>query len=91
MTNIKDHDEATEHHQTTAWLDHLDPETAVADNTDDLARVGAAALNVARNEHNLEEAIRAAREHGRSWTEIALRLGVSRQAARQRYGARLGV
>lgn len=84
-------DDGPEHVKAMAWLDDLEPETTPADNTEDLARVGAAALSLAHDERTLEEAIRTAREHGRSWTEIAVRLGVSRQAARQRYGAQAGV
>ena len=34
------------------------------------------------------EAARSAHAAGWSWTEIAARLGVSRQAARQRFGSR---
>jgi DNA-directed RNA polymerase specialized sigma subunit len=85
------HEDTTEHDETIEWLDGLEPEATAADNTEDLARVGEAALSLAHDEQTLEDAIRVAREHGRSWTEIALRLGVSRQAARQRYGARVGV
>ena len=34
----------------------------------------------------LVEAVKRARAHGRSWNRIAVALGVSRQAARQRFG-----
>jgi hypothetical protein len=33
----------------------------------------------------LREAVEVARAHGRSWNQIAVALGVSRQAARQRF------
>lgn len=84
------HHDTTEYGETTEWLDGLDPEATAADNIEDLARIGETALALAHNEQMLEDAIRLAREHGRTWTEIALRLGVSRQAARQRYGIRTG-
>ncbi len=83
------HGDPAEYDETMEWLDGLQPEAIAADHTEDLARVGEAALTLAQDEQTLENAIRAAREHGRSWTEIALRLGVSRQAARQRFGARV--
>ncbi|MGA2007216.1 MAG: sigma-70 family RNA polymerase sigma factor, partial [Solirubrobacteraceae bacterium] len=34
----------------------------------------------------LRDAVTAARNAGRSWNRIAVALGVSRQAARQRFG-----
>lgn len=38
----------------------------------------------------IAECVIAARENGRSWREIAARLGISHQGAQQKYG-RLGV
>jgi transposase len=38
------------------------------------------------DEARLREAVEVARTHGRSWNQIAIALGVSRQAARQRFG-----
>jgi len=35
----------------------------------------------------IAEAVKALRTHGYSWAEIGARLGVTRQAARQRWGA----
>ena len=35
----------------------------------------------------MAEAVKGLRGHGYSWTEIAARLGISRQAAQQRWGA----
>jgi hypothetical protein len=37
------------------------------------------------DEAALRQAVQAARTHGRSWNQIAVALGVSRQAARQRF------
>ena len=37
------------------------------------------------DEARLREAVQIARGHGHSWNRIAVALGVSRQAARQRY------
>jgi len=95
MTNThpstQTHREVAEHDAAMHWLEHLDPDTTPADDTDDLARIGDAALTLTHNEQALEDAIHTAREHGRSWTQIAQRLGVSRQAARQRWTTRIGV
>jgi transcriptional regulator with PAS, ATPase and Fis domain len=70
--------------------DKLDPETARVLATDDLRGVAAAAQAVRENEARLLETVEVARAHGRSWNQIALALGVSRQAARQRFADKLG-
>lgn len=72
---------------TEAWLDSLgDPGASpTVDNTEDLRTIAETSDELARIQARLTEAIQIARAHGRSWTDIALRLGVSRQAARQRY------
>jgi hypothetical protein len=58
-----------------AWLESLDPRMSPAENPSDLRRIGL-----------VDEAVAAARQNGRSWGEIGLVLGVSRQSARERYG-----
>jgi DNA-directed RNA polymerase specialized sigma24 family protein len=64
--------------------DDLDPDTVQAEETDDLRQVTVAADAVS-DEARLREAVQLARAHGRSWNQIAVALGVSRQAARQRF------
>jgi len=59
--------------------DDLDPDTAAVEDLADLRAIAEAAERVA-----------AARAHGRSWNRIAAALGVSRQAARQRFGGKVG-
>lgn len=63
----------------------LDPATAAVENTADLLAVADAADILAADEARLTEAVEIARAHGRSWTRIGVALGVSRQAARQRF------
>jgi DNA-directed RNA polymerase specialized sigma24 family protein len=65
--------------------DALDPATATVDDTDDLRVIATAAETARANDARLREAVLLARAHGRSWNHIAVALGVSRQAARQRY------
>jgi hypothetical protein len=65
--------------------DSLDPETARVEGTDDLRAIATAAEVVRVDDARLREAVLVARAHGRSWNHIALALGVSRQAARQRF------
>jgi DNA-directed RNA polymerase specialized sigma24 family protein len=69
--------------------DELDPATADVLRTDDLREVAVASEAVRVNEAQLREAVEIARAHGRSWNEIAVALGVSRQAARQRFTAKV--
>jgi DNA-directed RNA polymerase specialized sigma24 family protein len=63
----------------------LDPTTADVEDTEDLRAVAAAAEATRADEARLREAVELARAHGRSWNHIARALGVSRQAARQRF------
>lgn len=65
--------------------DGLDPDTVEADDISDLRAIGEAAEQVRRDEARVTERVAAARAHGRSWNRIAVALGISRQAARQRF------
>ena len=65
--------------------DELDPATAEVEQTDDLRQIAAESEAVRADEARLREAVEIARAHGRSWNQIAMALGVSRQAARQRF------
>lgn len=79
----RDIDEAAARFERLA--DELDPTTTPAENTEDLRRIAVAADAVAAAEAELREAVAIARAHDRSWNRIAVALGVSRQAARQRF------
>ncbi len=63
----------------------LDPEAARVLVTEDLRGIAEAAQTVRDDEARLREAVEIARAHGRSWNQVAVALGVSRQAARQRF------
>ena len=65
--------------------DDLDPETAAVDHTDDLRQIAAISDAMRSDEARLRESVDVARACGRSWNQIAIALGVSRQAARQRF------
>lgn len=65
--------------------DEFDPESAEADNTSDLRQIAAASEAEQQIKARVREAVEIARAHGRSWNQIALALGISRQAARQRF------
>jgi hypothetical protein len=68
----------------------LDPATAKVDDLADLRAVAEAADQVRRSEAMVTERVAAARAKGRSWNRIAIALGVSRQAARHRFGDKAG-
>lgn len=65
--------------------EELDPETAKVLPTEDLRGIAVAADAVRADEARLREAVAIARAQGRSWNQIAVALGISRQAARQRF------
>ncbi len=65
--------------------DELDPESADVERTDDLREIAAVSTAMRADEARLVEAVETARGRGRSWNQIAVALGVSRQAARQRF------
>jgi hypothetical protein len=65
--------------------DELDPDTAQVDHTDDLRQVATISETLRADEAQLRESVNIARAHGRSWNQIAVALGVTRQAARQRF------
>ena len=70
---------------TDEWLVSLEDGTAVARDGTDLRAIGKAVLEAERADAQLHTAVAAARANGRSWTEVAMVLGVSREAARQRF------
>lgn len=73
--------------EAEAWLDALDPASTQVEDTGDLRAIACAMSAVADAEGKLAGAVAEARANGRSWARIAMVLGVSKQAARQRYSA----
>jgi hypothetical protein len=75
---------------TEAWLDNLDPSLVGAPDSEgqDLIAVGDAMRDVAKSNLALADRVAEARARGRTWTQIAAVLGVSKQAARERFGER---
>jgi DNA-directed RNA polymerase specialized sigma24 family protein len=69
--------------------DQIEPETVEVERTDDLREIADAVEGVRAGAARVTEAVQLARAHGRSWNEIAVALGVSRQAARQRFASKL--
>jgi hypothetical protein len=59
-----------------------------AERIEDLRTIAEAADAARADEARLREAVQVARARGRSWNQIAVALGVSRQAARQRFASK---
>ena len=68
------------------WAENVDPATIRWQEAPELLAIAQVADNVRADEARLRDAVTAARNAGRSWNRIAVALGVSRQAARQRFG-----
>jgi hypothetical protein len=68
-------------------LDQLDVATHPARDGAHFRRIITAQRNLAAAEQELRDAVKAAREAGDSWTVIGAALGISRQAAQQRFGS----
>ncbi len=82
---MADNERAT---QAEAWLDRLardEIDGVIVEDTSDLSRVALAIDKVNADQHELLAAVEQARARGRSWTQIAHAMGVTRQAARQRF------
>jgi hypothetical protein len=92
MTTMRHTDEEVERaaERFAQLADDLDPDTASVDITDDLRSIAIASEAARADEARLREAVEVARAHGRSWNQIAVALGVSRQAARQRFASKVG-
>lgn len=73
---------------TEAWLESLDPQTLASPDSDaaDLRAIGEALHDVAASDLSLADKVAEARANGRTWTQIGTVLGVTKQAARERFG-----
>jgi len=71
-----------------AWLDQLDPTTIASSDSDAAAlrAIGKALHAVAASDLGLADQVARARANGRTWTQIGAVLGISKQAARERFG-----
>lgn len=78
---------STVHSTDATGLDTISPTTHPGRDAAGFRAIRAAAKNVETAEQDLRDAVRAAREAGDSWAIIGTALGVSRQAAQQRFTA----
>jgi hypothetical protein len=76
------------HDDTERWLDQLDPSTVEARDATHFRAIIAANQALADAEGDLRQAVADARAAGDSWAVVGAALGVSKQAAQQRFGHR---
>jgi hypothetical protein len=67
----------------------FDPSDISMDDTTDLRMLAEAVDGVRTGEARVRELVARARANGRSWGEIGIALGVSRQAARERFAEKI--
>jgi len=67
----------------------FDPSTADGREASDLRAIAETTDTIHASEAKLRELVQLARAHGRSWGEIAIALGVSRQAAHERFAEKV--
>lgn len=73
-------------HTDDTGLDELDPATTTARDATHFREIVSAAKRRDDAEQNLRDAVASARRAGDSWTVIGAALGVTKQAAYQRFG-----
>ncbi|MGB4689795.1 MAG: hypothetical protein WBH16_06290 [Candidatus Nanopelagicales bacterium] len=76
---------ATAAEETEVLLDQLDVENVQAADISDLQKIASAVQSIAQGQADLATAVAQARANGRSWARIATVLGVSKQAAHDRF------
>ncbi|HEY2719339.1 MAG TPA: hypothetical protein VGI52_06895 [Solirubrobacteraceae bacterium] len=69
--------------------EEFDPSGVPMDDTADLHTLAEAVDSVRAGETRVRELVSRARSNGRSWGEIGIALGVSRQAARERFAEKI--
>jgi hypothetical protein len=75
---------------TDEWLDSIEPNPADARDASHLRRIIAAQESVYAAQAELLDAVNAARAAGDTWALIGVALGITRQAAFQRFGSSTG-
>jgi hypothetical protein len=81
---------ADEEIQRAARLaEEFDPSGTQMDDTTDLRTLAEAVDGVRAGEARVRELVACARANGRSWGEVGIALGVSRQAARERFSEKI--
>jgi hypothetical protein len=69
--------------------EEFEPSGVPMDDTTDLRTLAEAVDSVRAGEGRVRELVARARANGRSWGEVGIALGVSRQAARERFAEKI--
>ena len=86
---IPKHKTRSAHDGTEHWLDQLDPSTVEARDATHFRAIIAANQALTDAEDDLRQAVTDARAAGDSWAVVGAALGITKQAAQQRFGHRL--
>jgi hypothetical protein len=89
MTGAKSMHTEEEIQRAAKLAEEFDPSGAPMDDTADLRTLAEAVDTVRAGEARVRELVARARAKGRSWGEIGIALGVSRQAARERFAEKI--
>jgi predicted ATP-dependent protease len=71
------------------WAERVESSDLKEADTEALRTIAELAERRDEVESELTEAVRSARQANRSWSEIGTMLGVSKQAAQRKYGAKI--
>jgi hypothetical protein len=89
MTGAKIMHTEDEIQRAAKLAEEFDPSGVPMDDTTDLRTLAEAVDNVRAGEARVRELVARSRANGRSWGEIGIALGVSRQAARERFAEKI--
>jgi hypothetical protein len=89
MTGAKAMHTDEEIQRAAKLAEEFDPSTVSMHDTTDLRTLAEAVDNVRAGEARVRELVARARANHRSWGEIGIALGVSRQAARERFADKI--
>ncbi len=89
MTGVKAMHTEEEIQRAAKLAEEFDPSRVQMDDTTDLRTLAEAVDGVRAGEAHVRELVARARANGRSWGEIGIALGVSRQAARERFAEKV--
>lgn len=89
MTGAKVMHTEKEIQRAAKLAEEFDPAGVPMDDTTDLRTLAEAVDGVRTGEARVRELVARARANGRSWGEIGIALGVTRQAARERFADKI--
>lgn len=89
MTGAKTMHTDEEIQRAAKLAEDFDPSGTSMDDTTDLRTLAETVDSVRAGEARVRELVARARANGRSWGEIGIALGVSRQAARERFAEKI--